>query len=183
MPALAERTHDRRKTIILKDLCDLDKPLTIKEIAKKHGWDVPLTLQLAEELQPELERLNLFDRTSLTIITAPKAVQKIDSALNHTYTEEHNILRAGEFGLDVKKALDPKLRTVQVNVQHQGNVLLTIQNATAGLLERIEANYEVIDVKIEPEPSHLNYEVNQPTITSAKAENVQPEPSNRADNV
>ena len=183
MPVVTDLKKEARKSLILHELAKPGGEKDFKGIATKYRWDSQLTKDLVADIQAELEDINTFNRARVAIKASPGAVDRVIDGANTEYTEPELKLKGWREGLRTLQALDPKLRTVQVNVTHQGNVLLTIQNATKGLLARIEANYEVVEDKIEPEPepSQTNYEANQPTITSPRAENVQPEPASRAD--
>src|SRR4030065_2136390 len=145
MPELAQRIEDSRKPLLLRALCNLQKPLTIKEIAAKRGWDISHTLKLAQELEPELEKLNLWDRAILTVNTAPKAINRVDKFLAVEPESQDILARQSAQGWHLLKVLDPKLRTQQIDLKHSGNVLLTISQANSKDSQAVEAMFEVID--------------------------------------
>lgn len=144
MPVITEPKREVRKSIILHELAEQNGIKDYKAIAKKYKWDDSLTSELASEVQAELENINTFNRARIAIQASPGAIDKIVEGANGDYTEPDHKLRAWEMGLRTAKALDPKLRTQELRVQHQGNVLLTIQNTFKSLGEAIESQYEVL---------------------------------------
>jgi len=145
MPALAERTKEARKTLILKELLQDDGCKDLRGISAKYGWSHDVTSELAGQLDTEIEQLNTFHRAVLTVKAGPASVEKVTEAVTTTYEEPDHKLRAGELGLRTLKALDPKLRTQQIDLKHSGNVLLTISQANQKDGQAVEAMFEIVD--------------------------------------
>ena len=156
MPAVTNLKRETRKTLILNNLVDPGGCKDYQALATKYGWDKGLTKELMDELNAELENVNTFNRARIAIKASPGAIDRIIDGATTEYTEPEHILKAWQNGLRTIQGLDPKFRSVHLDVQHQGNVLLRIANATKSLLESIDANYEVLDPdctdgeKIEP---------------------------------
>ena len=145
MPALADRTKEARKTLILKELLQDDGCKDLRDISSKYGWSHDVTSELAGQLDTEIEQLNTFHRAVLTVKAGPKSVERVMDAVKEGYDEPDHKLRAGELGLRTLKALDPKLRTQQIDLKHSGNVLLTISQANSKDSQAVEAMFEVVD--------------------------------------
>ena len=145
MPAITDLKKETRKSIILNELANPNGEKDFRGIAAKYKWDWNWTKDVVAELEQELEHINGFNRAVLTIKTAPRALEQVDSALSPVYDEPDHKLRAGELGLRTLKALDPKLRTQQIDLKHSGNVLLTISQANSKDSQAVEAMFEVVD--------------------------------------
>ena len=145
MPVITNAKRDARKSIMLQELAN---PLGEKDyhgISRKYKWGCETTKELMAELEGELADINTFNRARIAIKASPGAIDRIIDGATTEYTEPEHKLKAWQNGLRTIQGLDPKFRSVHLDVQHQGNVLLTIVNATKSLLESIDANYEVLD--------------------------------------